>query len=54
MRWLSHRLAAPRWWRDRNSGRRALARVDDDDLSELSELGRQIRREERQRHLGRD
>ena len=36
-----------RWWRERNTGRRALAQVDDDHLSELSELGRQVRREER-------
>jgi uncharacterized protein YjiS (DUF1127 family) len=47
-----HRLAgrAPRWTRAED-GRRALAEVDDDHLSDLSEIGRQVRREERQRAL---
>jgi hypothetical protein len=30
---------------NRDEGRRALAQVDDDHLSELSDIGRQVRRE---------
>jgi hypothetical protein len=37
-----------RWWLDRDKSRRALAALDDDKLSNLSDLGRQIRREARQ------
>jgi hypothetical protein len=33
---------------DRDKSRRALAALDDDELSNLSDLGRQIRREARQ------
>ena len=49
-RWLSRFSpwrSGLRWWRERNRGRRAVAQVDDDQLSDLSELGRQVRREER-------
>jgi hypothetical protein len=42
-------LAGARRWMDRDESRRALARVDHDHLSELSEIGRQVRREERRR-----
>jgi hypothetical protein len=51
-RWLPrlrHWLTGPRWWRERHKGRYALARLDDDHLCELSELGQQVRREERLR-----
>jgi uncharacterized protein YjiS (DUF1127 family) len=37
-----------RWWLDRDKSRRALAALDDDQLSNLSDIGRQIRREARQ------
>jgi hypothetical protein len=37
-----------RWWLDRDKSRRALAALDDDELGNLSDLGRQIRREARQ------
>ena len=37
-----------RWWQDRDKGARALAAVDDDHLSDLSDLGRQVRRTKRQ------
>jgi uncharacterized protein YjiS (DUF1127 family) len=37
-----------RWWLNRDESRRALAALDDDQLCNLSDLGRQIRREERQ------
>jgi uncharacterized protein YjiS (DUF1127 family) len=53
--WLSgqlHQLAdrARRWMR-RDQGLRALAEVDDDHVSDLSEIGRRVRREERRRAL---
>jgi hypothetical protein len=38
-------LAGARRRMNRDEGRRALAQVDDDHLSELSEIGRQVRRE---------
>jgi uncharacterized protein YjiS (DUF1127 family) len=40
-----------RWWRNRDKSRHALAALDDDQLSHLSDIGRQIRRDER--HGGR-
>jgi uncharacterized protein YjiS (DUF1127 family) len=40
------RSAAWRWWRGEN-GLRALAELDDDQLSNLSETGQQLRREAR-------
>jgi hypothetical protein len=51
--WLSARLyrladRARRWMR-RDEGRRVLAEVEDDHLNDLSEIGRQVRREERRR-----
>jgi hypothetical protein len=50
-RWLTRGASwLARWWNDRNQCRQALAAVDDDELSELSELGRQLRREQRDRH----
>ena len=36
-----------RWWLDRDKSRRALAALNDDQLSNLSDIGRQIRREAR-------
>ena len=50
--WLTRPLywvARARRWIARDEGRRALARVDDDHLGDLSEIGRQVRREERRR-----
>ena len=41
-----------RWWRDRNESRRALAALDDDELSNLSEPGLQLRREARRAGRG--
>lgn len=37
-----------RWWPGRDKSRRALAELDDSQLSNLSEIGRQVRREVRQ------
>ena len=37
-----------RWWLDCDKSRRALAALDDDQLSNLSIIGRQLRREARQ------
>ena len=34
-----------RWWLDRDKNRNALAALDDDQLCDLSEIGRQIRRD---------
>jgi hypothetical protein len=45
-------LTVPRRWMARDQGRRALAEVADDHVSELSEIGRQVRREERRRMSG--
>jgi putative MATE family efflux protein len=42
-----------RWWGDRDKSRRALAALDDDQLCELSDIGRAIRREA-QREAWRD
>jgi hypothetical protein len=42
-------LVPLRWWRERNRCRDALAAVPDDEISKLSELGRQLRRETRHR-----
>jgi hypothetical protein len=53
--WLTRPLfwvARARWWMGRDEGRQALAQVDDDHLSDLSEIGRQVRREERHRLAG--
>jgi uncharacterized protein YjiS (DUF1127 family) len=36
-----------RWWLGGDKSRHALAELDDDELSNLSDIGRQIRREER-------
>src|ERR1051326_5596868 len=36
-----------RWWLDRDKSRRALAALDDEEVGNLSEIGRQIRREAR-------
>jgi uncharacterized protein YjiS (DUF1127 family) len=36
-----------RWWAGRDLNRQALAELDDDQLSDLSDLGRQVRREAR-------
>ena len=36
-----------RWWPGRDLNRQALAELDDDQLSNLSDLGRQVRREAR-------
>jgi len=50
--WLTRPLywvARARWWMARDEGRQALAQVDDDHLGDLSEIGRQVRREERHR-----
>ena len=38
------------WWTDQS--RRAIAQLGDDRVSDLSELGRQIRRDIRRRHIG--
>jgi hypothetical protein len=38
------------WWTDQS--RRAIAQLDDDRVSDLSELGRRIRRDIRRRHIG--
>jgi uncharacterized protein YjiS (DUF1127 family) len=46
---LLYRVARARWWMARDESRQALAQVDDDHLSDLSEIGRQVRREERRR-----
>ena len=40
-------MAFKRWWSGSDNSRRSLAALDDDQLSNLSEIGRQIRREER-------
>jgi hypothetical protein len=40
-------LAPLRWWMDRNRYREALAALADDEVSELSDLGRQVRRDAR-------
>jgi uncharacterized protein YjiS (DUF1127 family) len=53
--WLSAQLCrfagrARRWMR-RDESRRALAEVEDDHLNDLSEIGRQVRREERRRSM---
>jgi uncharacterized protein YjiS (DUF1127 family) len=34
-----------RWWTNRDASRRALAELDDDQLSNLSDIGRRIRRQ---------
>jgi uncharacterized protein YjiS (DUF1127 family) len=36
-----------RWWSERDKSRRALASLDDDEISNLSDIGRQVRREAR-------
>jgi uncharacterized protein YjiS (DUF1127 family) len=41
-----------RWWRGDDKNRRALAELDDDQLSNLSDIGRQIRREARRARAG--
>ena len=41
------------WWTDLDQSRRAIAQLDDDRVSDLSELGRKIRRDIRRRHIGR-
>ena len=41
-------LILSRWWLGRDCIRLALAEFDDDQLSNLSDVGRQVRREERQ------
>src|SRR5437867_2372923 len=38
-------------WTDRDRSRRAIVQLDDDRLSDLSEVGRQIRREIRRQHV---
>jgi hypothetical protein len=54
-RWIKRALvwlARPRWqrWRiERARNRRALAQLADDQLSNLSEIGRQVRRDARRR-----
>jgi hypothetical protein len=53
--WLTrplHWVARARWRMARDEGRQALAQVDDDHLSDLSEIGRRVRREERHRLAG--
>ena len=37
-----------RWWPGRDKSRRALAELDDSQLGNLSEIGRQVRRQARQ------
>jgi uncharacterized protein YjiS (DUF1127 family) len=43
----SGRSKLRRWWMDRDKSRRALAALYDDQLGNLSDIGRQIRREAR-------
>jgi hypothetical protein len=46
------RLRFKRWWTDRDKARRTLAALDDEELSNLSEVGLRIRREARQKRSG--
>jgi uncharacterized protein YjiS (DUF1127 family) len=40
-------LTVRRWWKNRDASRRALAEIEDNQLPNLSDIGRQLRREAR-------
>ena len=47
LNWAAGRL----WWTDRDRSRWAIAQLDDDRVSDLSEVGRRIRRDIRRQHV---